>query len=303
METKQLKEYLKAVLELEGALYRNEKATTEYARKRELNVPEAPKRIHVSKPNSPKSPEKPGPVKTIISVGAPLSTFCFVMLCCTDFDSYLWPLYFVVLLLGLGMMILGIYLHSKYKRDCSVYQEEMIAYNEKMKNFEKETASAQEENYLQMKIYNDRKSKYFAETTKNSQEFNGLTGKLKDALSQMYAMDILYPKYQNIVAVATIYEYIDSGRCSELTGPNGAYNLYESELRANLIIGSLSQINQNLQGIRENQFALYTLIEESNRSVTRLLSGIYNEQAKTAYFTQTIAAISQANLTLNALKD
>lgn len=66
-------------------------------------------------------------------------------------------------------------------------------------------------------------------------------------LTQLYAQDIIHPKYRNFLAIAQIYEYFDTGRCTELGGANGAYNLYESELRQNIIIDRLDVIVSQLQ--------------------------------------------------------
>ena len=75
---------------------------------------------------------------------------------------------------------------------------------------------------------------------------------VNDALRALYNTGIIWEKYQNLVAVSTMYEYIASGRCDRLDGPYGAYNLYESELRQNIIIGQLSKIETHLEQIKEN---------------------------------------------------
>ena len=76
-------------------------------------------------------------------------------------------------------------------------------------------------------------------------------------LARYYDLNIIFPKYRGMVAMATIYEYFASGRCSELTGPDGAYNLYEAELRQNLIINKLDVIIRKLDQIQQNQYMLY----------------------------------------------
>lgn len=76
---------------------------------------------------------------------------------------------------------------------------------------------------------------------------------LKESLAKLYAQNIVHPKYQNWVAVATFYEYIDIGRCYELKGPHGAYNMYEQELLAKKIVGSLGAISANTSGISSSQ--------------------------------------------------
>lgn len=80
----------------------------------------------------------------------------------------------------------------------------------------------------------------------------------------------LNEKYRDIVALSTFYEYFMAGRCDSLEGANGAYNLYESEVRANLIITNLQQIERDLQQIAKNQYMIYHQLTEMNRSLNDL---------------------------------
>ena len=76
-------------------------------------------------------------------------------------------------------------------------------------------------------------------------------------LEELYALDYIYPKYRNMIAMTSIYEYYLSGRVDMLTGPNGAYNLFEQESRQNIIISNLETINTNLEAIKYNQCLIY----------------------------------------------
>lgn len=87
----------------------------------------------------------------------------------------------------------------------------------------------------------------------------------EEYLKKIYSADIIYPKYRNFVAVVTIYEYFVSGRCASLTGYEGAYNLYESELRQKIIIDSLNNVMQSLEQIKQNQYMLYQGICDMQR--------------------------------------
>lgn len=118
-------------------------------------------------------------------------------------------------------------------------------------------------------------------------------------LWEAYDKGLLYVKYRNFVAVCSICEYLESGRCSELGGPDGAYNLFEQEIRVNLIITQLGLIISELDEIRENQAMLYDAISTGNRLTSQLIEqtnesirlGEYNAQqnAITAYNTQQTA--------------
>lgn len=80
-------------------------------------------------------------------------------------------------------------------------------------------------------------------------------------LKLAYSADIVFPKYRNIEAVTTMWEYLETGRCDSLQGPGGAYNLYESEVRSNAIIDKLDVISDQLSVLQANQYALYAAVE------------------------------------------
>ncbi len=90
-------------------------------------------------------------------------------------------------------------------------------------------------------------------------------------LSEYYEKNLIFPKYRNLVAICSFFEYFSSGRCSELTGHEGAYNIYENELRLERICTKLDEVIQNLEKIRINQYFLYEAIQEGNRISEQLL--------------------------------
>ena len=92
--------------------------------------------------------------------------------------------------------------------------------------------------------------------------------------NQLLAVNVIYDKYRNFVSITSISEYLESGRCDSLTGANGAYNLFESELRSNEIIAKLSTIVSSLESIKENQFILYEKMCEINQNSKLLQSSL-----------------------------
>ena len=99
---------------------------------------------------------------------------------------------------------------------------------------------------------------------KAEQELAPVEAKVREELKNHYAKGLLHPKYQNFLAVTQIYEYFDTKRCSTLEGANGAYNLFEAELRANTIINQLSQVIQKLDEIKQAMYELVSAIERTN---------------------------------------
>lgn len=97
---------------------------------------------------------------------------------------------------------------------------------------------------------------------------------VEKTLENLYSLNIIFPKYRTMAAITQICEYFESGRCTELAGPNGAYNLYESELRMNLLIDRLDLVISNLEGIRRNQYMLYDEICKGNQLVEEVLDSV-----------------------------
>lgn len=105
------------------------------------------------------------------------------------------------------------------------------------------------------------------------------------ALKQLYDLDIIFPKYRNFIAISQIYEYYMSGRCTTLEGHEGAYNIFESEARQNVIIMQLNNVLNQLEQIKQNQYLIYQAVQESNL----ILNQIESNTAAIAYNTSVIA--------------
>ena len=120
-------------------------------------------------------------------------------------------------------------------------------------------------------------------------------------LDKLYSVNVIYPKYRNLPALTCIYEYLVTGRCDELAGPHGAYNLYEDEVRQNMVISQLNAIMENLEQIKGNQYLLYeqlTKIRRENEEIThelRMIHGYAAALTEISLFNTYYAGISAAN--------
>lgn len=103
----------------------------------------------------------------------------------------------------------------------------------------------------------------------------------RELLNQLYSIDVIFPKYRNFIAISQIYEYFMSGRCTQLQGHKGAYNIFENEIRQDIIITQLNIVIDNLEEIKNTQYMIYEAIKESNR----LLGVIANNTSVIAYNT------------------
>lgn len=100
--------------------------------------------------------------------------------------------------------------------------------------------------------------------------------KTRKLLNELYNWNIIHPKYRNFVAVCSLYEYYSTGRCSQLTGHEGGYNIYENEVRLNFIINKLDIVIQKLEAIKNNQYELYTAIVQSNQNFNKVSGCLEN---------------------------
>ncbi len=108
----------------------------------------------------------------------------------------------------------------------------------------------------------------------NIQTLQAQNAESRATLQKIYDRGIIFPKYRNLVMVCSIYEYFCSGRCTTLEGHEGAYNILEMEIRLDRITTQLDRVIAQLGAIQQNQYMLYSAIQESNRRSEQLLSSV-----------------------------
>ena len=95
----------------------------------------------------------------------------------------------------------------------------------------------------------------------------------KTTLSKLYEKNIIHPKYRNLIAIAQLYDYINIGRCKELDGPEGAYNMFEQEKNNGLLINDL---DMSLFKLEKYESAMYTLVDLLRKN-DKITSKIFTE--------------------------
>lgn len=113
----------------------------------------------------------------------------------------------------------------------------------------------------------------------------------RNVLEQYYSLDIIFPKYRNLIAICSFYEYFLSGRCEALAGHEGAYNIFENEARLDRICTKLDEVVQRLDEIKTNQYMLYDVIQKGNH-ITELLVEESVKQSRLAERTAQNTALS-----------
>jgi len=120
------------------------------------------------------------------------------------------------------------------------------------------------------------------------------------ARNELYAYDIIFGKYRDAVALSSFYEYLMSGRCTSLEGADGAYNIYENEIRLNRIVSQLDTVIASLEDIKQNQYMMYQELSMINASLSRMnstmdkaLASIQGIEANTASMNEYMEHISK----------
>lgn len=316
MTTVEITEYLKQVSILESAIYKQEKmikAAKDNLVKRHIDLP----RFHKPQVKEIKRPEKevidgawiPG----IIFGGV----FIIVALSLGAFDNIFNTIGFFI---GLGIcaFTMGFYLRDKVRFD-KEYEQELRTYHQAQdasnKAYQKQLAQNKLAYERSMEAYiasDELASKNLLKAQAEVQLLDEPLAEAKCLLAQLYEKDVIFVKYRNMIAICTMYEYFASGRCTELTGANGAYNMYEQELRQNRIIDQLEQVNNNLEQIKNNQYILYQAISETNhalqeiatdvKAIVNAVTDIAVSSRITAYCSQLTAVNTRAQTYIALLK-
>lgn len=100
-------------------------------------------------------------------------------------------------------------------------------------------------------------------------------------LEEMYAMDILHPEYRNFVATTQLYEYIRDGRCTGLEGIEGAYNLYEEELRQNIITTDLDLSIYQLEKLSGTMHSMVSALKYQESLIDKIKEQLLNVEENT----------------------
>ena len=298
MKEQDTKKYLKQIFDLEVALYKHQQLLENYINYRNDHMPEQPVKILPDPPTEPQISTK----YSKVNVESQLSTAKLMLIIgilgsCIPLVGFLsgnwykiWYTLLLVMPFGVLMIILSVFsiknaLQTKDLKASEKAKNNMAEkqYKKDLQNYES-IVSLVEENYLhEIQNFLNESEKFNQETSLQIEELNKVTDLLQTSLNNIYSKDIVCPKYRNLVDIARIYEYFESGRCTELEGANGAYNLYEEELRSNKAISSISQVIEDSENPQNGQYALCDQISQSTQAVEELLNQMNNTQALTDY--------------------
>lgn len=312
MQGQALVDYVKQVNDLEVAVYTNQRIQSHFDESFALRKPVPPIRPTLkstAKPTRPTLKEIDNSKSGMCVVIALIILGIVLILLGIYALSVLFILSISCLSLGIMLTYAGVKVLSKDEETKQNNKDALDAYRVNVEKYDAtiqqtiaENEKKQNQYRLALNNYNQEADQYKRKHDEAYALISDSGHMLEKSLDSLYEMGIIYPKYRNLVAVSTIYEYLSSGRCDRLDGPDGAYNLYEMELRQNIVIGQLSSIVENLNQIRNNQFTLYNELVSANQSVASVLSDIGNNVKISAYQNEAAAKNAEALKYISLIK-
>ena len=219
---------------------------------------------------------------------------------------YLFTNFAVALLILLGGLVcLFPFIHCRITVT-DEYQAQLDSYKKRCQFYDEQLSKVQKRNAEINDVFRRNLTDWQNSASKNRTTLETRLSQTKELLEKLYALDHIYPKYRNLPALTSIYEYFITGRCSSLIGPHGAYNMFEDEVRKDIIISQLNTVIENLDQIKRNQYMLYeqvtqiqrnTLaIEQELKQVKGLTVSLVQLSSLTAYY----AAVTARNTEITA---
>ena len=162
----------------------------------------------------------------------------------------------------------GVYIFKAQAKAEEDYQSKLWKYNAEQKELDRKYEEEMRE-YREDQVLRQQLRVVWGEELS---QIKAMCEETKSRLRTAYEKDIIFPKYRNLAMVSSIYEYLCAGRCTTLDGHEGAYNILETEIRLDQIVVQLDRVIANLEKIQQNQYTLYSAIQESNAQSARLLA-------------------------------
>lgn len=248
MDNQAIKSYLKTILELETNKFTMKTAidNTESTISKLAKSPKLYKPVAVKQSAEEQSYRKGAYVCFALAV----ITLIFVLIIRFEILKYL----FIGFLVVFAICAIVLFIYANSKKNDRLYEDR-----------EREQEYAQFKERQEKRLYEE--STYKEHLLKTLNKINPQLEETKSALEELYSINIIHPKYRNLIAIASFLEYFETGRCTQLEGHEGAYNIFENEVRLDMIITNQNQIIESLDQVKQNQYTLYTAIIESQRQI------------------------------------
>lgn len=185
----------------------------------------------------------------------------------------------------------GVYFFNKNKAICL---------EEEAKQFASKASARRQEMILQAQeseAENDWIVNNIEETVVNQrqEEIHNALIAAKNNLMQIYSENVLPQKYRTLTAVATLYEYLETGRCNTIQGHGGIYDTYEVESLHLAQLQQMVQMNRTLSRMEDNQRYICQELRQANRTLSSINASLNEIEKTNAEIAKNTAISAAAN--------
>lgn len=210
--------------------------------------------------------------------------------------------------LGIISMLPAMFKGAEYK---AIDRKNQKIYLQQLSRYKKECIDIRQQNSLIKAEHKNNVTKWQSKKNNDLSSLSEPLEKTKELLKEVYDINFIYAKYRNLPALTSIYEYFITGRCDELIGPHGAYNLYEDEVRKDTVISQLSAVLEHLEQIKQNQYMLYQqvtamrknldIMSQEIAAIRGYTGSIMELSAVSAYYSALTARNTEISATMHLL--
>lgn len=294
MANQELLDYIEHLITVETDIATQQRLTEAYNASAEERKPQL---ILEEEPQRPQTPQFPSYLEFVnANEGAAIAAamggffsllFLFLLLLSPvdDMDDVI--VLFLFCIIGGALATLPFFAKLQKRKEERAERERL--FNDAMEQYTNRHAKVAQVNAERKNYYYDDMDAW---NKSNSQVLAHMAVPLAESqslLERLYAQNIIYPKYRNLPALTSIYEYLVTGRCSELSGPNGTYNLYEDEMRKDTVISQLNTVIENLEQIKQNQYMLYQQVKTIQQNTGIIASELHQIKGYTVQVAQLTA--------------
>lgn len=191
----------------------------------------------------------------------------------------------------IGPICIGIYSSnkSKYKKHTEQANSKSVEGSRHRQEIILKERESQADNDLAVSMVEE------SVLSEKQEEISTALQEAKKNLLDIYSKNILPAKYRSLNAVATLYEYLETGRCNTIEGHGGIYDTYETDLQRGMIIETLTDIRDSMYRIEANQQLLYRELQQANRTLSSINSSLVEIEKTNAEIAKNTSISAVAN--------
>lgn len=142
-------------------------------------------------------------------------------------------------------------------------------------------------NDVKSEVYEENVEKYDEKLAEHHKRYHPILDDLNavdrlfnQIISKRYEDLCIESRYQNLIALCSIKDYLNQSRCQTI---QEACGIFLNEFRTCKVVGILSEVENNTEAIKENQPTLYEIIMKSYEKIYEILDHSFYDEVIMKY--------------------